>query len=112
MKKAKITTPYLLRCLNCKRLIKEPRYQCHGIDSASLCSLAGRYNRITLFNVPAGKDTLVGGIDSLESISGLLKRLEIRALAENTWEAMESHIIRSTLKTKGVEVRMVDERIQ
>jgi len=53
------------------------------------------------------------GIDSLESISGLLKRLQIRAQAENTWEGMESNMIRSSeKKTRGVEVRMVDERIQ
>ncbi len=35
----------------------------------------------TQFDVPARKDTLAGGIDSLESIPGLLKRLQIRAQA-------------------------------
>ena len=35
----------------------------------------------TQFDVPACKDTLAGGIDSLESIPGLLKRLQIRAQA-------------------------------
>jgi hypothetical protein len=33
------------------------------------------------FDVPARKDTSAGGIDSLESIPGLLKRLQIRAQA-------------------------------
>jgi hypothetical protein len=32
---------------------------------------------ITLFVVPARKATLAGGIDSLKSISGLLKRLHM-----------------------------------
>jgi len=35
----------------------------------------------TQFDVPARKDTSAGGIDSLESIPGLLKRLQIRAQA-------------------------------
>ncbi len=35
----------------------------------------------TLFDVPARKDTSAGGIDSLESIPGLLKRLKILAQA-------------------------------
>jgi hypothetical protein len=34
----------------------------------------------TLFDVPARQDTWVGGIDSLESIPGLLKSLKNRAL--------------------------------
>ena len=34
-----------------------------------------------LFDVPARKDTSAGGIDTLESIPGLLKRLQIRAQA-------------------------------
>ncbi len=33
------------------------------------------------FDVPACKDTLAGGIDFLESIPGLLNRLQIRAQA-------------------------------
>jgi hypothetical protein len=34
----------------------------------------------TLFDVPAGQATQARGIDFLESIPGLLKRLQIRAL--------------------------------
>jgi hypothetical protein len=41
----------------------------------------GRASIATLFDVPARKDTSAGGIDSLESIPGLLKRLQIRAQA-------------------------------
>jgi hypothetical protein len=40
-----------------------------GIDSASLGSLAGRYDN----------PTMAGGIDCSKSIPGLLKRLQIRA---------------------------------
>ncbi len=39
-----------------------------------------RAGTITLFVVPAGQATLAGEIDTLESIPGLLKRLQIRAL--------------------------------
>ncbi len=35
----------------------------------------------TLFDVPARQATQAGGIDSRKSIPGLLKRLQIRALA-------------------------------
>ncbi len=35
----------------------------------------------TLFDVPTRKDTSAGGIESLESIPGLLKHLQIRAQA-------------------------------
>jgi hypothetical protein len=69
-------------------MFKEPRNQFQGIDSASLCSLAGRYdNHIpTRFLAPIdcvkilAQATKAGGLDSLGSIPGLLKRLQIRAL--------------------------------
>jgi hypothetical protein len=60
------------------------------MNSASLCSLAGRYEipipprclaPIDFLKIPAlaRKATQSGGIDSLESILGLLKSLKIRA---------------------------------
>ncbi len=55
----------------CKRL------RSLGIDSASLCSLAGRY--VILLVVLTRNATWAGGFDSLES-SVLLKRSQIRAL--------------------------------
>jgi hypothetical protein len=39
-----------------------------------------RAGTTTLFAVPARQATLAGGIDSLEAIPGLPKRLQIRAL--------------------------------
>ncbi len=49
-----------------------------GIDSTSLCSLAaGTTNRVS---IPARQVKLAGGIDSLESIPGLLKSLNFWAL--------------------------------
>jgi hypothetical protein len=61
------------------------------IDSASRCSLAGRYDNSirrtgkpefdSLESIPGlRKRTGPPGIDSLESISGLLERAQIRAL--------------------------------
>jgi hypothetical protein len=58
---------------------KEPRNRFKGINSASLCSLAGQYynpipNRFLVpkkyLKIPAQ----ASGIDSMESIPGLLKR--------------------------------------
>jgi hypothetical protein len=46
-----------------------------GIDPS--LAMAGT---TTLFDVPARQATKAGGIDSLESIPGLLRRLQIRAL--------------------------------
>jgi hypothetical protein len=46
-----------------------PRRQSPGIDSASLCSIAGRYDN----------PTSAGGIDALESFPKHLKDLQIRA---------------------------------
>ncbi len=57
----------------CKPL-KEPSYQFP----------AWRTGTTTLFDVPARQATLAGEIDSLESIDGLFKRLQIRALDGNT----------------------------
>ncbi len=51
-----------------------------GIDSASLCSLAGWYDNPICFTGPLCCSTYIGGLDSLESIPELLKRLQIRAL--------------------------------
>ncbi len=64
----------------------EARNRCQGINSASLCSLAGRYDNpipsrclapIEFLQIPA-QATYAGGIDLLESIAGLLKRLQIQ----------------------------------
>jgi hypothetical protein len=66
----------------------EPRNRCQGINSASLFSLAGRYENpippqclapIDFLKIPALACQAAGGIDSLKSISGLLKCLQIRA---------------------------------
>jgi hypothetical protein len=46
----------------------------------SIPSLAGPYGTTTLFDVPARQATLAWEIDSSESIYGLFKRLQIRAL--------------------------------
>ncbi len=43
-----------------------------------------RAGTATLFDVPASQATLAGGIDSLESIPGLLKRQQIRAQPSET----------------------------
>ncbi len=61
-----LATPhgFKFRARNCKRLIKEPMNRFQGIDSASLCSLSGRY-------VKQGCCT---GPPILESIPGLFKR--------------------------------------
>ncbi len=48
-----------------------------GIDSPAY--VAWQSGTTTLFEVPARQATYAGRIDSLESISGLLKRLQIRA---------------------------------
>ncbi len=57
--------------------VKKPRNRFQGIDFVSLCCMGWRAGAITLFVVPARP-----GIDSLQSIHGLLKRLRIRALGE------------------------------
>ncbi len=57
--------------------VREPRYRCQGIDSTSLCRMAGRYDKQGY--VLACQTSQDGEIDSLESIAGLLKRLQIRA---------------------------------
>jgi hypothetical protein len=66
---------------------KELRNRFKGINSASLCSLAGRYDNpiptrflapIDCLKIPA-QATQAGGIDSLEAILGLLKSLKIPA---------------------------------
>jgi hypothetical protein len=54
---------------------KEPRNRFQGFEFW----LAGTTNRVI---VSARKATPVGGIDSLESIPGLLERLQILALEE------------------------------
>ncbi len=63
----------------------EPRNRFQALNSASLCSLAGRYDNpippqflfpIDSLIIPA-QATYTGGIDSLESIPGLLKSLKI-----------------------------------
>jgi hypothetical protein len=70
-----------------------PRNLFQGMNSASLCSLAGRYDNpipprflapIDFLKIPAParQATQPGGIGSLESILGLLKSLKIRALYE------------------------------
>ncbi len=70
------------------------------MNSASLCSLAGRYNNpiptrclapIDFLKIPA-QATKAGGIDSSESILGLLKSLKIRTepVFLNVYEAQES----------------------
>jgi hypothetical protein len=41
---------------------------------------ACRAGKTTILDVPASQATLAGGIDALESIPGLLERLQIRAL--------------------------------
>jgi hypothetical protein len=51
------------------KLFKEPRNP----------STAGRAGTTTLFDERVRQATLTGGIDSLESISGLLQPLQIRA---------------------------------
>jgi hypothetical protein len=83
VKKAKITAPYLFKYLNkgriCKRLQSPGINSMESIPTAYVALRAGIYT-VTLFILPARR------IDSLESISGLLKRLQIRAQAENTWE--------------------------
>ncbi len=67
----------------------ELRNRFQGMNSASLCSLAGQYHNplptrflapIDCLKIPA-LVTKVGGIDSSESIPGLLKHLQIRAQA-------------------------------
>jgi hypothetical protein len=71
----------------------EPRNRCQGINSASLFSLAGRYENpippqclapIDFLKIPA-QATKAAEIDSLELMPGLHKRLQIRALY---WEKM------------------------
>jgi hypothetical protein len=57
------------------RICKRSRGQ--GIDSDSLCTIVWRTCMITLFVLPAGQATWAGGIDSLESIPNLLKRLKM-----------------------------------
>ncbi len=65
-----------------------PRNRFQGINSASLCSLTGRYDNpiptrclapIDFLKIPA-LARQANGIDSLESIPGLLKSLKIRTL--------------------------------
>jgi hypothetical protein len=51
---------------------------CPGIDSASLCSLARHYNPIC--RILTRQASKARGIDSSESIPGLLKRLQVRTL--------------------------------
>ncbi len=71
---------------------RQPMQPCNrsqGMNSASLCSLAGRYDNPipTRFLAPIdclkilALVTQVGGINYSESIPGLLKRLQIRAQA-------------------------------
>ncbi len=66
----------------------EPRNRFQGMNSASLCGLAGRYENpiptrclapIECLKIPA-QATEAGGIDSLESIPGLVRSLKIRPL--------------------------------
>ncbi len=52
-----------------RKPFKEPRFP------------AWRVGMTTLFDEPSHQASYAGGIDSLESIPGLLKRLQIRALA-------------------------------
>ncbi len=63
----------------------EPRNRCQGINSASLCSLAGRYDS---YSVPSPhrffKNSSSGGIGSLESILVLLKNSKFWALKAGT----------------------------
>ncbi len=75
---------------------KEPKNRLQGIDSASLCSRTRiskpfkksrnwfqpwRASTTAIFDVMSRQATEAGGIVSLESIPGILTRLQIRALA-------------------------------
>jgi hypothetical protein len=69
----------IIQSPNLKRFM-EPRNRFQGIDSASLDSLAGRYEKQGSCNGPPGWESIPWNRYSLESIPGLLKRLQIRAL--------------------------------
>jgi hypothetical protein len=58
----------------CKPFFQEPRNRFP----------ASRAGSTTLFDVPARQATQAGRIDSLESIPGLLKSLQIRALMQSS----------------------------
>jgi hypothetical protein len=72
----------------------EPRNRFQDINSASLCCLAGQYDNPICLTGPPLQATKVGGIDSLESIAGLLESLQIRALdrlaTPQPWKKLEN----------------------
>jgi hypothetical protein len=76
---------------------KEPRNR--SKESILPAYVACRTDTITLFVIPAGKAIFSGGIDSLESIPGLLKRLQIRALSGYS---LKPHLTYYRLKKKQV----------
>ncbi len=71
----------------------EPRNRFQEIDSSNLCSLAGWYDKPipTRFRAPLdcseipAQATQAGGIDSLQSIPGLLKRFKIPSLKQTKY---------------------------
>ncbi len=64
----------------CKFIVLHRVRICKPLKEPSNRFQARRANTTSLFVVLARQPTYAGGIDSSESISGLLKRLQIRAL--------------------------------
>ncbi len=102
---------------------KEPRYRFWGIDSSSLCILAGQYdnsagileqsmvarNRVGIGFTYRTVKAYACGIDSLESIPGLLKSVKIPSLGCQTsplgWESIPRLLKRLTNTGSGCRLR-------
>ncbi len=66
--------------------------------------MAARYDN--LFDVPARQATYAGGIGSLASIPGLLKRFHIRALVVGSWDLYYTHpLIPCAVKEEDAEAQ-------